>query len=180
MNKGHPCGTHIPILLGLSRIFEIKSVIEFGCSQYSTPIFLNHFPHLEKLTSIDNKKDYLASLEDDKRLEKMFVEGVLSPIVADMDNYDLVFVDDSDPSRPDTISEVIKHFENSVLVFHDADYITYKLAMQSAPNLTVFDTYNPPTGVSCDEDLTQLQRIIFKHRYLSTADIEGWLRVYES
>ena len=28
MNKGHPCGTHIPILLGLSRIFEIKSVIE--------------------------------------------------------------------------------------------------------------------------------------------------------
>src|ERR1044071_885749 len=41
--------THIPILIGLARLREIRRVLEFGCGRYSTLTFLkaSAFPHLE-------------------------------------------------------------------------------------------------------------------------------------
>src|SRR5215212_3358405 len=57
--------THVPILIGLARLREIKTVLEFGCGHYSTLTFLNRsaFPDLEKLQSIENDDTWAATVQ---------------------------------------------------------------------------------------------------------------------
>ena len=57
--------THIPILIGLARLREVRSVLEFGCGHFSTLTFLNRsaFPHLESLLSIENDDSWAATIE---------------------------------------------------------------------------------------------------------------------
>jgi predicted O-methyltransferase YrrM len=58
--------THVPILIGLARMREIKNVLEFGCGHYSTLTFLNRaaFPHLVKLHSIENDSSWSETIRE--------------------------------------------------------------------------------------------------------------------
>src|ERR1051326_6007095 len=58
--------THIPMLIGLARLREMRSVFEFGCGKYSTLTFLNRsaFPHLERLCSIENDESWAATIQN--------------------------------------------------------------------------------------------------------------------
>src|SRR6185295_2581550 len=58
--------THIPILIGLARLREIRSVLEFGCGNYSTLTFLNRFafPQLERLHSIENDDSWASTMQE--------------------------------------------------------------------------------------------------------------------
>ena len=72
--------THIPILIGLSRLRQIRHVLEFGCGHYSTLTFLNRsaFPHLEQLHSVENDDAWAATIQEaasDSRWKLQLVNG---------------------------------------------------------------------------------------------------------
>src|ERR1043165_8497902 len=81
--------THIPILIGLARLREIRSVLEFGCGNYSTLTFLNAaaFQHLDRLDSIENDDSWAATIQNaaaaDQRWALNLVDGEIAESVAD-------------------------------------------------------------------------------------------------
>src|SRR5215471_20763089 len=62
--SANPYSTHLPVLVGLSRMLCIRRVAEFGCGQFSTTAFLNReaFPQLEQLDSFENDPGWIESM----------------------------------------------------------------------------------------------------------------------
>src|SRR5262245_54771374 len=93
--------THIPILIGLARLREIRSVLEFGCGHYSTLTFLNRFafPDLERLHSIENDDAWALAIQEaaknDPRWSLEVVNGEISDAIPDLESFDLILIDDS-------------------------------------------------------------------------------------
>src|SRR6185503_16450373 len=91
--------THVPILIGLARLREIRSVLEFGCGHYSTLTFLNAsaFPDLERLHSIENDDAWATTIQeaakDDPRWSLQLVNGEISESIPDLESFDLVLID---------------------------------------------------------------------------------------
>src|SRR5215211_1810321 len=85
--------THIPILIGLARLREIRNVLEFGCGNYSTLTFLNRsaFPHLERLHSVENDDVWAATIQDtahnDNRWTLRLVNAEMSEAVSDLEAF---------------------------------------------------------------------------------------------
>src|SRR5215217_6843162 len=83
--------THVPILIGLARLREIKSVLEFGCGYYSTLTFLNRgaFPHLERLQSVENDVTWAETIHEaaksDERWTLRLVRGEVSDSLCTLD-----------------------------------------------------------------------------------------------
>lgn len=150
--------THIPILIGLARAHEIRSVLEFGCGQYSTLTFLDRaaFPHLKRLHSIENDDAWAQAIQetakDDRRWTLQSVNGEISASVADLDleSFDLVLIDDSKTSaqRVETIRTIAaKQPKHPWIVIHDFEVKEYRDAASGFKHCYRFRAYNPETGV---------------------------------
>ena len=150
--------THIPILIGLARLREVRSVLEFGCGHYSTLTFLNAsaFPNLERLHSIENDDSWAQTIEDaagsDSRWRLQLVKGEISESVPDLDleSFDLILIDDSKISeqRAATIRAVAaKEPKHPWIVIHDFEFEEYRRAASAFPHRYRFRAYNPETGV---------------------------------
>ena len=165
--------THIPILTGLARIRQIRSVLEFGCGRYSTLTFLNRtaFPHLERLHSIENDDSWAATIQqiaqEDRRWSLQLVEGEISETVSnlDLESFDLILIDDSKTSaqRAATIRAVgLKQPERPWIVIHDFEVEEYRRAASGFRHRHRFRAYNPETGVVANQavDWKSLKRIV--------------------
>jgi len=165
--------THIPILIGLARVRQIRSVLEFGCGRYSTLTFLNRtaFPHLERLHSIENDDSWAATIQqiaqEDRRWSLQLVEGEISETVSnlDLESFDLILIDDSKTSaqRAATIRAVgLKQPERPWIVIHDFEVEEYRRAASGFRHRHRFRAYNPETGVVANQavDWKSLKRIV--------------------
>ena len=165
--------THIPILIGLARVRQIRSVLEFGCGRYSTLTFLNRtaFPHLERLHSIENDDSWAATIQqiaqEDRRWSLQLVEGEISETVSnlDLESFDLILIDDSKTSaqRAATIRAVgLKQPERPWIVVHDFEVEEYRRAASGFRHRHRFRAYNPETGVVANQavDWKSLKRIV--------------------
>jgi len=165
--------THIPILIGLARIRQIRSVLEFGCGRYSTLTFLNRtaFPHLERLHSIENDDSWAATIQqiaqEDRRWSLQLAEGEISETVSnlDLESFDLILIDDSKTSaqRAATIRAVgLKQPERPWIVIHDFEVEEYRRAASGFRYRHCFRAYNPETGVVANQavDWKSLKRIV--------------------
>src|ERR1700752_5425053 len=118
--------THVPVLIGLSKIGPIKSVLELGSGKYSTLTFLNRevFPDLEVLDSFETDPDWAERVRElvklDKRATMHVVDGPMVEAVGriDLDVYDLVFVDDSSTSvdRATTKKKNIISYDGAITI----------------------------------------------------------------
>lgn len=177
---GDAYGSHIPILIGLARLFEIKQVAEFGCGFYSTLTFLNRdaFPMLESLTSFDDSQlwiDKLISVTDER------AQFLLDLPEVDLGDYDLVFVDDSATRRPATIRRVVSSGADSIFVFHDTEDRNYRNPIQGFGNLFTFKVFSPFTSVSIDfcNDFEKLNNFILWHNHIVPTDTNAWIKAFE-
>lgn len=165
--------THIPILIGLARLREIRNVLEFGCGNYSTLTFLNRsaFPHLERLHSVENDDSWASTLQEaaknDDRWALQVVNGEISECVSDLDleSFDLILIDDSQTSvqRAATIRAVAhKQPQHPWIAIHDFEIEEYREAASSFKYRQRFRGYNPETGVIANEmiQLKDIDRII--------------------
>jgi len=160
-------------LIGLARIRQIRSVLEFGCGRYSTLTFLNRtaFPHLERLHSIENDDSWAATIQqiaqEDRRWSLQLVEGEISETVSnlDLESFDLILIDDSKTSaqRAATIRAVgLKQPERPWIVIHDFEVEEYRRAASGFRHRHRFRAYNPETGVVANQavDWKSLKRIV--------------------
>src|SRR5205085_9939908 len=158
----NPYATHIPILIGLSRMFDVERVLEFGCGRYSTLTFLNPsaFPKLRKLKSMETDPDWLLRIDQetdsDTRVELEHIKGQMCLAVSgvELNNYDLVFVDDSNTpeERSATILEIADNCVNkTIVVIHDFEVPLYQQAAKSFAHSFKFNSLYPHTGVVWNE-----------------------------
>ena len=150
--------THIPILIGLARLREIRNVLEFGCGRYSTLTFLNRsaFPRLERLHSIENDDVWASTIEeaakDDPRWTLQRVNGEVSETIAnlDLESFDLILIDDAKTSaqRAATMRAVGRRQpQHPWIVIHDFEVEEYRRAASGFKHSHRFRAYNPETGI---------------------------------
>lgn len=178
--------THVPILIGLSRMREIRHVLEFGCGHYSTLTFLNRsaFPQLERLHSIENDDLWAATIQeaakDDQRWTLQLVDGEISESVSDLESFDLILIDDSKTStqRAATIRAVAaRQPQRPWIVIHDFEVDEYRDAASGFKHRHRFRAYNPETGVVANRtlDMRALNRSLKQNaKALDPANIKAW------
>ena len=163
--------THVPILIGLARLREIRNVLEFGCGHYSTLTFLNRsaFPHLERLHSVENDDSWASTIEeaakDDPRWTLQRVNAEVSESIADLDleSFDLILIDDSKTSaqRAATIRAIARmQPQHPWIVIHDFEVEEYRRAASSFKQRQRFRAYNPETGVVANANVVDEWRMI--------------------
>ena len=180
--------THVPILIGLARLREIKSVLEFGCGYYSTLTFLNRaaFPHLERLQSVENDASWAETIHEaaksDERWTLKLVRREIADAVPDLEAFDLVLIDDSKTSaqRSATIRAVAgKQPQRPWIVIHDFEVDEYRRAATGFKQRYVFKAYNPETGVLSNHvtHWKSLDRTIRSNKMLDPDQTVRWIRL---
>ena len=186
--------THVPVLIGLARKREIRTVLEFGCGYYSTPTFLNRsaFPHLERLQSIENDAVWSETIhdlaKDDNRWSLNLIDGEIADSVPflDLEASDLILIDDSKTSaqRASTIRAIArKQPQRPWIVIHDFEVEEYRIAARGFKQRFAFKAYNPQTGVVSNSatDFADLGRRLKQNsKALEPDDTMGWLAVQSS
>jgi hypothetical protein len=192
----NPYATHLPVLVGISRLLSVKRVAEFGCGRYSTLTFLDRsvFPDLVALHSFEDdpgwREEIAAMTRDDPRMRLTAVAQPMSEVVARiaLQEYDLVFVDDSThlAGRAATIREVAcRCGRTQVVIMHDYEQRVYRKAARPFRNRFAFATFNPSTGVawnggSLDKAQLRRQRRTIQ-RYaarIGPEDRGSWMQVF--
>lgn len=154
----NPYLTHIPILLAMARWRPLAAILEFGCGDISTRAFLDrrYFPKLQRLESYENDGAWAERLSHqigtEPRLNLHLVDGkVASSVEAiDLEQFDLIFIDDSMTSeeRSTTIRSVAaQHPRRAVVVVHDFECLSYRVAAQAFQHRFRFTGQNPNTGL---------------------------------
>lgn len=180
--------THVPILIGLARLREIKSVLEFGCGYYSTLTFLNRaaFPHLERLQSVENDASWAETIHEaaksDERWTLKLVRREIADAVPDLEAFDLVLIDDSKTSaqRSATIRAVAgKQPQRPWIVIHDFEVEEYRRAAVGFKQRHTFKAYNPETGVLSNRvtHWKSLDRTIRSNKMLDPDQTVRWIRL---
>lgn len=167
----HPVGyaTHQPVLIGLAQIRPIRRVLEFGSGLYSSKLFLNRdlFPQLEELVSYEDTAEWrdavLEAVGDDDRFDLRLVDAVNESVPADLERFDLIFVDDSHKLkfRAQTMATVgDRRPRNPIVVVHDFEWRPYRRAlMERFEHIANFDTFTPQTGVCWNGDTIDSSRM---------------------
>lgn len=181
--------THVPILIGLARLREIKSVLEFGCGYYSTLTFLNRaaFPHLERLQSVENDTSWAETIHEaaksDERWTLKLVRREIADSIPDLETFDLVLIDDSKTStqRSATIRAVAgKQPQRPWIVIHDFEVEEYRRAAAGFKQRHNFKAFNPETGVLSNHHVAQwklLDRMIRSNKTLDPDQTGRWIRL---
>jgi len=189
--------THVPVLIGLARLREIKSVLEFGCGYYSTLTFLNRaaFPHVERLQSVENDVTWAETIHEaaksDERWTLRLVRGEISDSVGslDLDAFDLILLDDSKTSaqRSATIGAVAgKQPQRPWIAIHDFEIQEYRRAGAGFKQRHAFKAFNPETGILCNNPARVSQwkfldrTIKAKARTLAADQTAHWIRALSS
>jgi len=185
--------THVPILIGLARLREIKNVLEFGCGYYSTLTFLNRsvFPRLERLQSVENDALWGETLQEvagkDDRWVLNLVEGEIADAVPnlDLESFDLILIDDSKTStqRSATIRGTAgQRPQHPWIIIHDFEVEEYRDAARGFVKRYIFKSYNPQTGLVCnnvDSDIKSLNRVLKANsKSLEPDDVRKWITVF--
>jgi hypothetical protein len=187
-----PFPTHLPVLYGIARLFEIRTVLELGAGEHSTLTFLNRrvFRAVEEVRSLETDPDWMnrvvALSTGDPRLNLSLTETTISEAVASIDisGYDLIFVDDSleSTARAATIQKIAAGCSRSALVvIHDFEVPVYRSAARAFSNRYTFTALNPCTGVASHQAsvqayrLKKLNEVIRRHaESIEPSDQDGW------
>jgi hypothetical protein len=186
-----PYATHVPVLVGLAKQRPIRRVLEFGAGRYSTLLFLDRtvFPDLVALRTYEDNAEWAQEViglaGNDSRLDVQLVEDVPDCVPSSVDDYDLVFVDDSTTvdRRARTISGVVSAgLGPSLLVVHDFEHRPYLDAVATLPHVYAFRGRRPNVGVAWAgqvpglvSDLRALRRRIESvGGSIDAADVTAW------
>ncbi len=193
-----PYVTHIPILVGISKLYEIRTVLEIGSGENSTLTFLNPiaFPDLASLITLENDYEWKNRVEKlikhDPRVQLQYISGCMSDAVSriDINGYDMVFIDDSVSAdlRAATIREVAKKLsQRQFMLIHDYECKEYRRAVHGLMYTFRFDSLNPNTGLAGNQSaiersqLKQLNKLVKKYRAdIKLSDIYSWSTLFDA
>ena len=194
----NPYATHIPVLVGLSRLLNVERVLELGCGEYSTRTFLDRsvFPHVKELHSIEDDPAWAAKVMTmigaDDRLKITRARGPAKDVLDGLvfRHYDVIFIDDSQTSegRSKSIRAIAGRCDDrNVVVIHDfevAEYRSAARALRHRWHRFTFSGLNPYTGTAWatgrldKRALRRVDRVIRKHgSSIQPEDLQRWLDV---
>jgi hypothetical protein len=193
--SAEPMATHLPVLIGMARLRPVRRVLEFGSGRFSTLAFLNRsaFPELEVLQSYENDATWYETVKQmvraDPRVTLTHVDGLMHRVVdaKAVQDYDLVFIDDSFNSRQrsDTIRAIIAA-QPKLAAVHDFETFAYRRATNSSRRRYRFSALLPNTGIVWNDDHFTIERLkalngfIAEHtRQLAPEDLQGWAQVMD-
>lgn len=162
-----PYATHLPVLAALAKIRSVRRVLELGSGPFSTHLFLNRavFPELQLLVSYEDDPKWspvvLGEVGTDERLEFRMVEAVRHSVPVALDEYDLIFIDDSRTfaERSLTIRTVAERRPRGVVTVHDFEHHRYRIASKKFDSLAIFRTFTPQVGVMWNNGAVDLRRL---------------------
>lgn len=190
--------THLPILVGLGRSVTVRSVLELGCGKYSTLTFLNRdvFPDLQLLHSYETDPVWAATIrastDTDSRSTLNLVDGLIADSLAhtNLEDYDLIFVDDSENAddRTKTIRRLVERRPRQpIIVLHDFEVPVYAKMAKSFRHRYPFRVFNPETGILWEDpprnrnSFKQIDNVLREYaRKLQPDDVPGWVEVFAS
>lgn len=188
--------SHIPVLIGIGKIIQPKSVLELGPGLFSTPLFVNpvFFPNVSHITCVESEKDWYEKVQSNfigkDMVELVFAEPNVSNYVSSIEtSFDLIFIDDSltTEERASTIKKVaqMKDLNNTVVVIHDFEVPEYQQASRLFEHRYIFQCFNPNIGVVYNgnvlstEQLMQLEKKIYKKRWTCSVTVfENWATIF--
>jgi predicted O-methyltransferase YrrM len=191
-----PYTTHMPVLAALPRLTRVERVLELGCGDFSTLTFLDRdmYPDLQRIHSWEDDREWMERVQsvvgDDPRISMEYIEDWETSLRArDMSEYDLIFVDNGRQfhERAATIRTVMERaVPRNIVVIHDFEFTTYRLAAQPSPHRYAFSVFFPHTGVAWQGDrldrrrLQQISRIIQENAQTVLPDqVEIWAKLFE-
>jgi hypothetical protein len=190
--EANPFPTHLPVLLALARWLPVRQVLEFGCGDFSTMTFLNRrlFPSVERVVSVENDpvwaEKILAKAAGDPRLDLRVISGPVAASVGtiELDEFDLIFVDDSvvEVERARTIAAVAAaKSARPVVAIHDFEDVRYQRAAREFRNCFRVTGISPNVGLGWNHNrvdvaaLRKLNRQLRNvRRTFDTADAPSW------
>jgi hypothetical protein len=195
-----PASSHLPMLIGLGRVLQIRQVLEFGAGHFSTLCFLNRdmFPDLQRVQSFETDPEWKQRIEaqanGDHRLTITLIDPDVARVAAgcDFNSFDLVFIDNgpSREARAATIKEVVAHANDCKLVIiHDFENAIYQQAAKGALSCFCFDAFNPYTGILWNErqlgselrsTFRQMNKAVKQHAKVTKPDdTDRWRQIVE-
>ena len=155
----NPYLTHIPILMAAGRWWRIRRVLELGCGEFSTKLFLDMrcFPDLQQLDSYENDPAWAERIREqfgaNPRLRLHLVEGLVAKAVegVDIESFDLILIDDSSSGRErcDTIGAVAAAKpQRAIVIIHDFEFLPYRQAAGLFRHRYRFTGMNPNIGIA--------------------------------
>jgi predicted O-methyltransferase YrrM len=191
-----PYTTHMPVLAAIPRLTRVERVLELGCGDFSTLTFLNRsiYPQLQALHSWEDDRAWMervqSAVADDPRIEMEYIQDWDASLSArDMADYDLIFVDNGRQfqERAATIRTVMERaVPRNIVVIHDFEFTTYRIAAQGLPHRYAFSVFYPHTGVVWQGDrlqkrsLQQVRRILQENAQRVLPDqVEDWAKLFE-
>lgn len=171
--------SHLPILIGVGGMLQVRTVLELGCGTFSTPTFLNRrfFPELEELSSLETDRAWIEKtvelINNDPRWTPTVVDGSVANAVADVDfeRYDLVMVDDSHTyaERARTIEAIAARKPASGLyLIHDFESILYQHAARPFLERFTFDALSPNTGANWNHRTISVPALVQLNKKIRT------------
>lgn len=142
-----PTATHLPVFEKLFEKYPIKTVLEFGCGEFSTSFFIQHASYVTAIEMQSEdwyKRVKKAHPSVDLRLALGPFKWKEQPL---MSHYDLIFVDGHGDSRPECINWA--QDRTDIIVAHDTEHPYYRWELVDVKGFTkhVYDELSPTTTV---------------------------------
>jgi predicted O-methyltransferase YrrM len=170
--------SHMKVLAELGAYFYIKSVLELGCGQYSTLMFLDRqkFPHLDTLVTLEDNQGWYNSIDvaahekyNDLSTDRWVFTYTHNPMhkaVANLDlsSFDLIFVDNGQDilSRVEALEVLSDVQPRGMVVVHDYENREYQHSTQKFPIKTVYSVATPWTAVLYSTNSPEYKRYILR------------------
>jgi len=128
-------GSHMGALGDIGAAFDIRTVTEYGCGNFSTLTFLDRtiFPHVERVISYEHEEEWFEHFsekcKDDSRLRMQLCHAERMPSVTwGAEAPDLIMIDNGPDEEYETAYEIrarlfqLASSSQAIVVLHDIDF----------------------------------------------------------
>lgn len=158
--------SHLPVLRAALRVFDIKSVFEFGSGLGSTPLFIEQ---CESVHSIEMQEEkWFKKVSDELSGNSNFTyEMMLGPqdsidyFLDSEKTYDMIFADGHPDSRPECINAAVT--KSDIVITHDTHTNEYgwdRVVLPEGWSELIYKEFPPWTTVYYNADKVNATNLI--------------------
>lgn len=150
-----PYASHLPVLSLVARGMTVRSVLEFGGGQYSTPFFLNghEYPDLKSLLTVESDPVWADRLDGrDHRHTVLRVTKETDALSLIEGRFDLIFVDGEAWERAKVARQAWRF--GDLVIMHDAEERLYRQGLKDYRYVYFCNEAYPWTALATNEEET--------------------------
>lgn len=187
-----PYATHVPVLLGVAGLPQVRNVLELGSGLCSTPLLADRtfFPRVTRFVSLEDDAAWwprVGAQVQDADVERRMVASIPRDVrTAEIERFDMIFIDDSVTTklRSSTIRAVLARARpEAIIVIHDFENRAYRTCVPRGWRVENFAAAIPFTGVLYRDDglsryMRRLSLVIAQNRTVNADDVQTWRALF--